>query len=351
MKELKSKPFLTGNNIDTEFWLVATRDKEDRRSVFIYAPEGFLVPASEGWKTSNKLKNVSNNTGVFESKNSQQWLEPEDVRPGMIGEDYFQCYGRVELIYDSDTLTEEQLEKLKEYDEDGTFGDYDKINRLQSIKEFNSGKWLVAVQYIFDNPFNDDTVTKRRVLQYGSNGILVPISEGWKKSNKLMSTSDKTGVLEHLITFENWKESKKLKRFDDITGTFSSSETPEYLAEQILKEYFDDVKIKKMLADLEKLCIAKGYDGYDGFIAEESNPLGIGGNIDDRQTIHNSVNKLHEKIEKMVSKHIGSVGKMTDIAVTLLNGGPYENLKNDLINILKKVEIDIEDYRGYPTKI
>jgi len=48
-------------------WLVAARDDNDGTAVFLYGDGGALVPATERWKKSKKLKHLNQKSGVFEN--------------------------------------------------------------------------------------------------------------------------------------------------------------------------------------------------------------------------------------------------------------------------------------------
>lgn len=108
VKGIKSEEFAEENGYDhsdwLDSWLVATND-----AVYIYGDGGFLVPATERWKNSKKLKSLSDKTGVLENASVDDWMRPQEVKPGMVGVDYDDEHATVIMIFKIANINEFRL--------------------------------------------------------------------------------------------------------------------------------------------------------------------------------------------------------------------------------------------------
>lgn len=59
-------------------------------------------------------------------------------------------------------------------------------------------------------------------------------------SKKISDMNDKTGVLEHIKTFEHWQESKKLRDLDELTGTLSDENDEVKIIDGILVDFEEE---------------------------------------------------------------------------------------------------------------
>ena len=159
-----------------------------------------LVPISELYKKSEKLKETNKKTGIFEKYiENDEWLQAEQIVPGMIGEDYGNERIVVKHIFCFETLTDQQYEIMRRFDEFG--------NLPSTLSKFKDE------EYRFENEMTDDDYYVccvregfgKAVLPYGGHGVLVPSTEAWKISKTLKTANDKLGVLEHLKSFKNFK--------------------------------------------------------------------------------------------------------------------------------------------------
>lgn len=169
----------------------------------------FAVNIKELIKQSNKLNAVNKNTGIFEKYEDvdiTEWLEPVEVRPGMIGIDE---RGHEYQIFE--ILNIGQLRKKPQF-----FREYLKYNSDWMdfhIEECVRGELLSDDTYIcrVDKPQSSKNGMERpkwNILVYSDqddvnefNIIRVPIDEEWKDAarDKLKDTSAKTGLLEKVI--------------------------------------------------------------------------------------------------------------------------------------------------------
>lgn len=163
-----------------------------------YDGDSYAIVKNPLWKQSEKLKKTNDEIGVFESADDDKYLEPEEVVPDMVGEDYNDEPGVVKIIKQVKNITNSDFIKISHYDESGWLpSEYQDLNSDSFRQEnfIDDDTWLVAIR---DDNGND------AVFVYGGEGFLVPATERWKNSKKLKNSNQKTGILEHLKSFKDF---------------------------------------------------------------------------------------------------------------------------------------------------
>lgn len=205
--------------------------------VLPYDPDWLEVSVKEGWKKSKKLRDANDSTGVFEKSNfnvnwdeseiAKKYLRPEEVKPGMIGltsEANDNC--EVIEMHQLKNITDDMFKRLVDdtFHGSGWFGyhyrkenntwvsdlnkEYENVNDFITNNPFlilTQESWIAVVNTTCDFIGNCQVTPFLEVLPYDIVHFAVPVSEGWKQSDKLIDTNTKSGVFEKIQKFSNFK--------------------------------------------------------------------------------------------------------------------------------------------------